>query len=102
MRNLDQSVMIASYSRRIPTPSLTPTRPAPSFNLMDLSAGDNPADATTIDQRINDWEIWGEERVIEIFECHIKFDGDSLSNQLRLFHSATSNEPHSGWDVPTK
>ncbi|KAH9484366.1 hypothetical protein JR316_0003847 [Psilocybe cubensis] len=74
----DPIIMIASQSRRIPAPSITPTISAPPFNHMDLSAGGDSTDPNAADQRTNDWENWGDEGVIEIFECYIKYDGESL------------------------
>jgi hypothetical protein len=57
---------------------------------MDLSV---PVDLTGMnppDQKVIEWDNWGEERTIELFEVTLRFDGSSMGI-ISLFHSLSSN-----------
>lgn len=81
----ETSVFIATHSSRVPPPTRQATS-MPSFNSMDLSV---PVDLTGMnppDQKVIEWDNWGEERTIELFEVTLRFDGSSMGIIL-LSHS---------------
>lgn len=47
----------------------------PPYNSMDLSV---QVGSTAPDQKIMEWELWGDEHTIELFEVSIRFDGTNL------------------------
>ncbi|KAF8163366.1 hypothetical protein B0H34DRAFT_650242 [Crassisporium funariophilum] len=75
----ESSFLVATYSRRVPPPPLASpmTAPIAPFNSMDLSI---PVDAPQLLQepRPMDWETSGDERTIELFEVHLRFDASYM------------------------
>ncbi|KAF9013889.1 hypothetical protein BDQ17DRAFT_1230808 [Cyathus striatus] len=80
----DETILIATRSRRVPTPSL-PTAPDSSFNSMNF---DVPVDVSQ-QETVPDWEMWGEECTIELTEIQLRFD--YVSNIMGLFVNPQSS-----------
>jgi len=83
---LDSTIFIATRSRRVPAPPITTVTniPATPFNSMDLSVPVDLSHAMTTEQRTLDWETWGEERSVDIYEAHLKFDGMNMGKVVVL------------------
>ncbi|KAF8910993.1 hypothetical protein CPB84DRAFT_1701767 [Gymnopilus junonius] len=74
----EKSLFIATHSRRLPPPVPT-TMNTSAFNTMDLSV---TGDLTFPDHRAVEWDSWGEERTVELYEVQIRFDGFQLGIAL--------------------
>lgn len=59
-----------------------------TFNTMDLSV---TGDLTSPDHKTIEWENWGEERTVELYEVQIRFDGSQLGKPLTFIIWAVSN-----------
>ncbi|KDR81679.1 hypothetical protein GALMADRAFT_239795 [Galerina marginata CBS 339.88] len=83
----ENTIFIATHSRRVPPPGPT-TLNAPAFDSMDLSVTRH---LTSPDQKTAEWENWGEERTIELYEVQIRFD--SVQMALGVFQLSTLDCP---------
>ncbi|KAF9484725.1 hypothetical protein BDN70DRAFT_872266 [Pholiota conissans] len=69
----ETSVVIALHSSRLPPP-IRQANPIHSFNSMNLSVPVDLTNANAPDQKVVEWDIWGEERTIELFEVAFRFE----------------------------
>lgn len=88
---VETSVFIATHSRRMPPPS-RPIVNAPKFNTMDLSVPVNLPTSKIPDQKSIQWENYGEERIIEIFELQLRFDGASMGKVIEIFTNSSNSD----------
>lgn len=71
------TIFVATHSIRVPPPTRKATA-TPAFNSMDLTVPVGLTNTIAPDQKIVEWEIWGDERTIELFEVHLRFDGSNM------------------------
>jgi len=74
----ETSIIIATYSRRLPAPLKTTTPVVTPFNSMDLSVSVDMLQHRVQGPNPSDWETSGEERSIELSEVQILFDGSIM------------------------
>ena len=74
----ETSIIIATYSRRLPAPLKTTVPAVTTFNSMDLSVSVDMLQHQTQGPNPSDWETSGEERSIELSEVQILFDGSIM------------------------
>ncbi|KAF8965263.1 hypothetical protein BDZ97DRAFT_1918412 [Flammula alnicola] len=88
----ETSIFIATHSRRMPPPS-RPALAVPSFNSMELSLPVDLTNSSPPDQKTIEWENWGEERTIELFEVQLRFDGVSMALAVSAIPSLECTAP---------
>jgi hypothetical protein len=74
----ETSIIIATYSRRLPAPLKTTAPAVTPFNSMDLSLSVDMLQHRFQGPNPSDWETSGEERSIELSEVQILFDGSIM------------------------
>lgn len=74
----ETSIIIATYSRRLPAPLKTTVPAVTPFNSMDLSVSVDMLQHQAQGPNPSDWETSGEERFIELSEVQILFDGSIM------------------------
>ena len=83
----ETSIIIATYSRRLPAPLKTTTPVVTPFNSMDLSVPVDMLQHRVQGPNPSDWETSGEERSIELFEVQILFDGSIMGTLNKHIYS---------------
>ncbi|KAF4615030.1 hypothetical protein D9613_003116 [Agrocybe pediades] len=88
----ENTILVATHGRRLPPPpSGTPAPAVSTFNSMDLSVNVDISGLPTHEKGVAEWENWGEERTLELYEVQIRFDGALLS--LFVNHISTLDSP---------
>ena len=76
------TIFVATHSLRVPPPTRKAATSA--FNSMDLTVPVGLQNLNVPDQKIMEWEIWGDERTLELFEVYLRFDGANMGTIRNL------------------